>query len=184
MDKQAVKELAIKHNLIHADQNDKHSDAVFAFVDELLCRVRHGHSMINLCRGTRLSDVLYLIHIGSRDHNEMEVAQALDILRDVRNDLVGAKQPKYDTEQVGRMEQRDLPFMPPLHDPVNNPSHYTSHPSGVEAIEITRHMGFNLGNAMKYLWRNGLKDGQPAVQDLEKAVWYIQDEIKRLKNQK
>lgn len=66
-------------------------------------------------------------------------------------------------------------------DPVNHPSHYTSHPSGVEAIEITRYMSFNLGNAMKYLWRNGLKDGQPAVQDLEKAVWYIQDEIKRLK---
>ena len=66
-------------------------------------------------------------------------------------------------------------------DPVNHPSHYTSHPSGIEAIEITRHMSFNLGNAMKYLWRNGLKDGQPAVQDLEKAVWYIQDEIKQLK---
>ena len=79
----------------------------------------------------------------------------------------------------------NLPSSTALHtqedDPVNHPSHYTSHPSGVEAIEITRHMSFNLGNAMKYLWRNGLKDGQPAVQDLEKAVWYIQDEIKQLK---
>lgn len=69
------------------------------------------------------------------------------------------------------------------HDPVNHPSHYTSHPSGIECIEITRHMGFNLGNALKYLWRNGLKDGQPAVQDLKKAVWYIQDEIKRLEKE-
>ena len=66
------------------------------------------------------------------------------------------------------------------HDPVNHPSHYISHPSGVECIEVTRHMTFNLGNAVKYLWRNGLKDGQPQVQDLRKAIWYIEDEIKRL----
>ena len=65
-------------------------------------------------------------------------------------------------------------------DPVNHPSHYTSDPSGVECIEITRHRNFNIGNAMKYLWRAGLKDGNSDVQDLQKAIWYIQDEIKRL----
>lgn len=64
--------------------------------------------------------------------------------------------------------------------PVHSPKHYTSHPSGIECIEITRHMGFNLGNAVKYLWRNGLKDGQPAIQDLQKAIWYIQDEIDKM----
>lgn len=67
-------------------------------------------------------------------------------------------------------------------DLVNHPSHYTSHPSGVECIQVTRHMTFNLGNAVKYLWRNGLKDGQPKTQDLEKAIWYIKDEINRLEN--
>ena len=61
---------------------------------------------------------------------------------------------------------------------VNHPPHYTVHPSGVEAIEITRHMNFNLGNAMKYIWRADLKGN--ATQDLEKAIFYIQDEIKRL----
>ena len=66
------------------------------------------------------------------------------------------------------------------HDPVNHPKHYTSDPSGVECIEITRHRNFNIGCAMKYLWRAGLKDSETEVQDLEKAVWYIQDEIKRL----
>jgi hypothetical protein len=67
------------------------------------------------------------------------------------------------------------------HDPVNHPKHYTAHPSGIECIEITRHMGFNLGNAMKYIWRADLKDN--AIEDLEKAVWYIRDEIeKRKKN--
>jgi hypothetical protein len=66
------------------------------------------------------------------------------------------------------------------HDPVNHPRHYTSHPSGVECIEITRHYGFSIGNAIKYLWRNGLKgDESTGVEDLRKSVWYIQDEIAR-----
>ncbi len=64
-----------------------------------------------------------------------------------------------------------------MNDPVNHPSHYTSHPSGVECITITRHMNFNLGNAFKYIWRADLKDN--SIQDLEKAVFYLNDEIKR-----
>ncbi len=63
-------------------------------------------------------------------------------------------------------------------DPVNHPAHYTAHPSGVEAIQVTRHMNFNLGNAIKYIWRAGLKGS--AIQDLEKAVFYLNDEIARL----
>ena len=70
------------------------------------------------------------------------------------------------------------------HDPVNHPKHYTSHPSGIECIDVTRHMNFNCGNAVKYLWRNGLKDANPAVKDIEKAVWHLKDEVKRLKNDK
>jgi hypothetical protein len=66
------------------------------------------------------------------------------------------------------------------HDAVNHPSHYNSHPSGVECIEVTRHMTFNVGNAIKYLWRAGLKDRNPSTQDLKKAVWYLEDEIKRI----
>jgi hypothetical protein len=61
------------------------------------------------------------------------------------------------------------------HDPVNRPKHYTSHPSGIECIQITEHMGFNLGNAVKYLWRADLK--ADAIEDMQKAVWYIQREI-------
>lgn len=61
-------------------------------------------------------------------------------------------------------------------DNVNHPIHYTTHPSGIECIEITRHMNFNLGNAMKYIWRSNLKNG---LEDLEKAIWYIKDEIKK-----
>tara|TARA_Y100000593_G_scaffold81279_1_gene152008 strand:+ start:3806 stop:4024 length:219 start_codon:yes stop_codon:yes gene_type:complete len=65
------------------------------------------------------------------------------------------------------------------HDPVNHPQHYTSHPSNVECIQVTEHMSFCVGNAMKYLWRAGLKDD--ANEDLEKARWYIAREIERRK---
>jgi len=63
---------------------------------------------------------------------------------------------------------------------VNHPPHYTSDPSGVECIQITRHRNFNVGNAIKYLWRAGLKDDAKQIEDLRKAVWYINDEIARL----
>ena len=71
-------------------------------------------------------------------------------------------------------------------DNVNHPKHYTSDPSGIECIDITRHRNFNIGNAIKYLWRAGLKiDADKSsinkqIEDLEKAVWYIVDEIHRL----
>jgi hypothetical protein len=60
---------------------------------------------------------------------------------------------------------------------VDRPPHYNANPSGVECIEITRHMNYNLGNALKYIWRADLK-GEP-IQDLEKAAFYINDEVKR-----
>ena len=62
-------------------------------------------------------------------------------------------------------------------DAVNHPKHYTSHPSGVECITVTEHMGFNLGNAVKYIWRADLKAS--AVEDLQKARWYIDRELKK-----
>ncbi len=68
------------------------------------------------------------------------------------------------------------------HDPVNHPVHYNSSPAKcecgrrIECIDVTRHMGFNIGNAIKYLWRCDLKSA--SVEDLRKAAWYIADEIK------
>lgn len=70
-------------------------------------------------------------------------------------------------------------------DAVNHPSHYNSDPSGVECIEITRHRNFNIGAAIKYLWRAGLKEDssldnlEKDIQDLEKAIFHIKDEISR-----
>ena len=74
------------------------------------------------------------------------------------------------------MLERDSIFFSE-HDPVNHPKHYTSHPSGIECIQITEHMGFNLGNAVKYVWRADLKHN--AIEDLKKAVFYINREITR-----
>lgn len=61
------------------------------------------------------------------------------------------------------------------HDPVNSPRHYLSHPSGVECIQITEHMNFNLGNCVKYVWRADLK--LDAIEDLKKARFYLDREI-------
>ncbi len=68
-----------------------------------------------------------------------------------------------------------------MNDPVNHPAHYTGHPSGVECIDITEHCNFCIGNAIKYLWRHDRKGG---IEDLEKAKWYIDREIARLKADK
>lgn len=65
-------------------------------------------------------------------------------------------------------------------DKINRPKHYTNHPSGVECIQITRHLNFNLGNVIKYIWRAGKKDEKTHLEDLKKASWYLNDEIKRL----
>lgn len=64
----------------------------------------------------------------------------------------------------------------PVVDLINHPPHYTQHPSGVECIQITEHMGFNTGNALKYVWRADLKHDCPLA-DLNKAKWYIEREI-------
>jgi hypothetical protein len=77
-------------------------------------------------------------------------------------------------------------------DNVKHPKHYNSHPSGVECITITEHMNFNVGNAIKYLWRAGLKAGlsgnksdkQLHIQDLRKAAWYVNREIERIGGKK
>lgn len=74
---------------------------------------------------------------------------------------------------------RRTPPDPPS-DPVNHPAHYTVHPSGVECITVTEHMTFNLGNAVKYIWRHGLKPTADALEDLKKARWYLDREIARL----
>jgi hypothetical protein len=64
-----------------------------------------------------------------------------------------------------------------MKDNINHPQHYTAHPSGIECIEVTEHMSFCVGNAVKYLWRADHKGND--IEDLRKAAWYINREIER-----
>ena len=68
-------------------------------------------------------------------------------------------------------------------DLINHPPHYTSHPSGVECIEIVEHFNCCIGQAVQYLWRAGLKEGNDTIQDLSKARWFVDREIDRLKRE-
>lgn len=67
-------------------------------------------------------------------------------------------------------------------DLVNHPAHYTAYP--IEVIQLTEHLNFCRGSAVKYLARAGLKDPSKEIEDLEKAAWYIQRELQRLKDNK
>ena len=105
---------------------------------------------------------------------------------------MGNISPKQDTSrkpfrwgEVGHPEVSELEA-PQTSDRVNAPSHYTNHPSGVECIDITEHYDFCVGNAIKYLWRAGLKAEEgltykaKEIEDLKKASYYINRKIKQL----
>jgi hypothetical protein len=64
-----------------------------------------------------------------------------------------------------------------VNDSVDHPSHYNTHPSGIECIDVAEHMSFNIGNVIKYVWRADEK-GMP-IEDLKKARWYLDREIQR-----
>ena len=64
---------------------------------------------------------------------------------------------------------------------VDHPRHYNEHPSGVECIDVVEGLSFNMGNAIKYLWRAGLKESEPSGKDFDKAVWYIRREVALVK---
>lgn len=90
------------------------------------------------------------------------------------------------------MENKTINFIE-TDDQINHPSHYTwlKDKVGIEVIDITRHLDFDLGNAIKYILRAGKKPinksnsnlNVAAIQDLKKAIWYINDKIKMIENE-
>jgi hypothetical protein len=113
---------------------------------------------------------------------ELTPAERLDASEKINSEVMQTASimtPRELAEKVaqGRAKERKVK---PKADMVNHPPHYTSHPSGVECIQITEHMGFNLGNALKYIWRADLKGS--AVEDLEKAIFYINRELEKRKS--
>ena len=115
----------------------------------------------------------------------------------VDKNYVTLKGDNYDYSRFGNIENfkkfwrpYEAPNVKAPDDKVNHPSHYTwlKDLCGIEVIDITRHMDFNLGNSIKYILRSGHKkeegytDKQKTIEDLKKAIWYIEDEIKMLEN--
>ena len=75
---------------------------------------------------------------------------------------------------------------------IEHPRHYSylKELCGIEVIDITRHLDFDLGNAIKYILRSGHKEEssmtnkEKEIEDLQKAVWYLNDKIKMIENEK
>ena len=86
---------------------------------------------------------------------------------------------KYIPETTEKKEESPATIEDLKHDPVSHPAHYTGK-NGVECIQVTEQFNFNRGNAIKYIWRAGEKDPSKEIEDLKKAVWYIEREIKRI----
>lgn len=103
---------------------------------------------------------------------------------EIQNDVLGEQIDLDCIERLGAALTH-VPDVPSKRasDPVSHPAHYTAYP-GIEVIQLTQHMNFCLGNAVKYCARAGLKDPTKTIEDLNKAVWYIQREISRLEQTK
>ena len=127
-----------------------------------------------------------IAHLKQHKKAGHDIGGAIKKIKKAYADLDTAIEPyvrsEEEKEQVRKImrESRKLDSAEP--DLVNHPPHYTSDPSGVEAITVLRHRNYNIGNAMKYLWRAGLKNQETHIQDLQKAIFYINDEINRLNN--
>ena len=151
MDKQAVKEIASKHNLTSED--------VYDFADELLSRVRAGQ----IQRYGYLAQELTRVIIMIKPHNEPNLITLQRAVNTLNGLIRGLTDPNLhkDIELVGIPKQSN--------DPIN-PIHYKTE-SGVQAIDIAELFPYSLGNAIKYAWRAGKKDN--LKQDLEKCEWYL-----------
>jgi hypothetical protein len=102
------------------------------------------------------------------------------------HDIYISKEPCLEIENASEKEldmALTLIHHPIPNDPVNHPSHYTKGKIEVADFIADQKLNFDRGNAVKYVCRAGSKDPEKEVQDLEKAIWYINHEIKMLKGE-
>lgn len=71
-----------------------------------------------------------------------------------------------------------------MSEQVNHPKHYNEHPKGIECIDVIEDFDLLIGTSIKYLWRAGLKSEDTEIQDLKKAIWYIERKIKKMEESK
>ncbi len=100
----------------------------------------------------------------------------------LRSEEPEQQRPYYKEEDLMEMFESVLPSVE-HYEKIEHPNHYNWHPSGVECIQIVREFSYNTGSAITYLWRAGRKPGSSAIEDMEKAIFHIQDEIDRLQKE-
>ena len=132
--------------------------------------------------GERLDEYLDRVRPRVGAHNEKKASQYSPAAEEPEEAVPAADGDEVEgtwslVDQKTKIETRLPKWAEKKADMINHPPHYTSHPSGVECIQVTEHMNFCLGNAVKYIWRADLKGS--GVEDLKKAAWYIEREIKR-----
>lgn len=124
------------------------------------------------------------IHIARKVGSEMGKQLSEQVLKEIRE---GHTPPAFRwgrsiVEMLEGTQNERQERLFPEYETVNHPDHYNQHPSGVECIDVVEHMNFNLGNAMKYIWRHGDKPGVGALEDLRKAAWYLAREMERIED--
>lgn len=160
--------LEVKENT----EKDKRKSCDLCYIQRMCSEIKHSpkppiRNCSPLSRKDRKS--VYYVHVDGDYEHKTEQVETKDM-----------EERKGDNEGVSGFEAL------PKKERVNHPDYYNRHPSGVECITIIRHHNFNIGSVIKYCWRNGLKteegmsDKDKQIEDLKKAIFYLNDEIKRL----
>jgi len=112
------------------------------------------------------------------DAKPAEIAQALKVTNALVYSVRQYERKKANDVVTEEVVEAVLETFTPAPDPVNHPHHYTM--GGIETIDFieAKKLSFHLGNVVKYITRAEHKGNQ--LQDLQKALWYLEREIKRI----
>lgn len=166
------------------ERNHRFLEEALELVQACGCTKDDAHQLVDYVYGRPVGEPVQEVGGVMLTLAALCLAQALDMHEAGETELarVWGKVDQIRAKQAAKPRHGPLPLVTdavsedqPKGSAVNHPSHYNLHPSGIECIEVVEHMGFNVGNAVKYLWRADLKGN--ALEDLKKAGWYVQREI-------
>lgn len=168
------------------ERNHRFLEESLELVQACGCTKDDAHQLVDYVYGRPLGEPVQEVGGVMLTLAALCLAQALDMDEAAETELarVWGKVDQIRAKQAAKPLYGPLPLVIDVSkahqsngDAVNHPSHYNLHPSGIECIDVVEHMGFNVGNAVKYLWRADLKGN--ALEDLKKAGWYVQREIEK-----
>lgn len=202
MKRNGVSECGIPNYTQFANDTDANNNIYFCALEIApwetvsLREINHSHGMIYLAKSIVKQNGEFV------KHKELEVSEVCGSNNEVVSRRVTIpKGEARDAERVNVLDamaesktkalQEYEPAQQKQDEKVSHPSHYTwlKELCGIEVIDIARHLDFDMGNALKYLLRagkkseNGYSDKEKEIQDLKKAVWYINDKIKMLEEE-